>query len=274
MDIMELDSKMIRFLRFVWENIEDIISLLIVIVLFIIDKFFSIIIKPELFFYLIFVILITITIGNIRNRNSFFKQSNSLLKTINFQLEQKVFDPIKACNFFQKPPVYEDPFPTSGEILISGISLLETIGSFQKKLDDAITSGARVRIILLDEENSTNIDQLIERSWGKVNQEYYKKRIKSTYDQIQVIAEKIKGTGKVKGTLEVGKLSFVPSFGIIAIIPKDITKRIINIKIYHHLTNNEKPYFSVEYCRDKVWFDFFLNQFNEEWKKSKTVQII
>lgn len=271
---MEQENRTVKIVKLILANLEEIISILIVIVLLVIDKLFSVIIQPDVYYYTIFAILVTLTIGNIRNRYDYFYQDSKLLKSINLRLEQKIFEPISANNFFQKPPVYDEPFPNSGEILISGITLLETIGMFQKKLDDAITNGAHVRILLLDENNASNIEQLIERSWGKVDKDYYAKRINSTYTQIQVIAEKINKAGSVKGTLEVGKLPFVPSFGIVAIIPEDISKKIIHVKIYHHRTNNPKPSFSLSYCKDQDWYNFFIEQFNEEWNISKPAKII
>lgn len=211
----------------------------------------------------ILAILSILAISGFVEKRSRLTRMEKLVSNGNQLLLDKVVNRVKADDFFQRDQSYSDElFAYADKIYISGITLGKTIRQFTSILSARLIAGADIRIIILaSEKNVTN--QIDLRSFGKIEDGYYKNRLKSTIDLIRI-------TGNVKdakGTLSVGLLPYVPSFGIIMTDPKTEQGKAF-IEIYHHNSSDPTPNFSLTSSNDPYWFTFFENQFELMWEKT------
>ncbi len=75
-----------------------------------------------------------------------------------------------------------------------------------------------------------------------------------------------------KGSLEIGYLPFIPSFGLIFVNPAS-EHGFCAVEIYHHKTDKPEPAFDIDKSDDSVWFEFFLEQYNLLWKSCRVETI-
>ena len=272
---MNYQSKIRSFFSFVLSILEELVSIGIGLTLIIIEKRMPGSVKVYELLLAILSIAILLAVSNLRDRVFYLRKIKERVGLTQERLQQKVFDPIRASNFFlSESDIDCSELLDSRLTLISGISLVRTIGKLHEEIHDSVIGGAHVKILTIDENSDDSISQLIKRSWGKVPPDYYHRRIASTNEQIRVIAENIKGSSVSRGTLEIGRLPFVPSFGLIATNANSKLKGKVNVKIYHHLTDNKKPTFNLQSCEDPEWFDFFIEQFDMMWQISKKTKLI
>lgn len=268
------ESKLKIFISNLFEVIEEVISLLIVAGILIFSAYLEYsdsqdTLDPIYLKWTILAIITLIAISNLRDRLIRFRRIEEYSKVTYEKLDETIFDPIRADNFFN--PIDKsnsEIFIEAKEIFITGISLNKTIGKFHEAIKQSIIDGAKVKIIILDNECEDSINQLELRSWGKIEPEYYQNRIRTTYSQIKVIGDNLKNTPNVKGKLEVGHLPFVPSFGVIMIDPGKIHGKAF-IEFYHHLTDDSGPKFEINLGRDPYWFKFFHKQTRKMWKNCR-----
>ena len=179
-------------------------------------------------------------------------------------IEDKIVKQIKASAFFN-----EDAVPNSGalasasQIWISGITLGNTAKAFVHDLSQRLEAGADVRFILLDTEEDT-LEQLVRRSFGnQADTKYYRERIEATRTLIRIIAE----TPDSTGTIAVGAISYVPSFGIVLIDPESANGKGY-VEVYHHNSQRPSPRFRLDVDSDPQWFYFFKEQYELMWNRS------
>ena len=255
-----------KFLQWLWDNFDlasDILSVISASILII--RYFWVEPKasiPDLLVGILGILLILAISGFVEKRNRLTRVEN-LVKSNSKLLNDKVINRIKAEEFFQKEQkLNEDYFVSADKIFITGITLGKTIRQFTSILSSRLQTGAEIRIIILAPEKEV-IKQLELRSFGKVDEGYYKSRIKSTTDLIKITGD----VHDVKGTLTVGLLPYVPSFGITMIDPH-LNQGTANIEIYHHHSSDAMPTFSLSKSNDQFWFDFFNKQFELMWEKT------
>jgi hypothetical protein len=211
----------------------------------------------------ILVILFFLALNSIWDRFKKLRHIENLLSENQVLLNNKVFERIKADEFFQKDiNIDSHSLEEATDILISGITLGKTSSELNPVISRRLEAGANVKIILINTSASV-LDQLKERSWGVVEDDnYYKQRIEGTAELFRIVGKRIKS----KGTLEIGFLPYVPSFGMTLI---DSTKPGGTgfIEIYHHNTNEPKPSFEISAKNDSYWYQFFCKQFDFMWEK-------
>ncbi len=217
----------------------------------------------------ILTILLFIASTGLWDRLKRLRRIEEHLEQTQFLLETKVVDRIRADEFFTRSDGPNDEsFSTASYISISGITLVNTTSKFSYVLGQRLVAGANIRIILLDTSPEV-LHQIILRSWGPTTHEYYKNRIDNTSDFIKIIGK----TPKATGTLEVGYLSYVPSFGITMVDP-DAPNAAAFVKIYHHNADRPSPAFALTARKDPYWFHFYQEQFELMWKQCRTEKIL
>ena len=259
-----------RGFDFFLDSVEELVSLAVAGRLVYIQLTSSINVPLNELLVNILIISALIAISNIRYKYS-LKKLRATVDNSNTVLNKKIFDPIRAENLFN---VAHEPtkefFEESKEINISGITLVKTIGKYHEILADRLIAGANIRIVML-KPNTDAIKQLGLRSWGPTRKGYYNTRIKSTHDQINVIAENIRTSEKTHGSMVIGYIPFVPSFGITMVDPKSKANGAAWVEIYHHKTDDTGPHFYIDSMRDGKWFIFFRKQFDEMWRSAEKV---
>lgn len=220
----------------------------------------------------ILLVVWLIALSNIRYKYG-HKRLSQTLSEVREDLNRRIFDPIRAENLFGLKSEPTKLFFRGGkEIYIAGITLVKTVGKHHETITDLLVEGANIKILLL-KTSSDSVKQLNLRSWGPTKRGYYNTRIKATNDQLKVIADKITTSGSSHGSLSVGYVPFVPSFGITMVNPKKSSGQGW-IEIYHHRTDDSGPHFFVSASADKRWFAFFRRQFEEMWKSAEHVVLL
>ena len=216
----------------------------------------------------VLAILIFIALTGIWDRFKKLRHIENLLEKNQQALDSKVLERVRAEEFFQKEiNIDQTVFEDATKIDISGITLGNTSSEFSHILGKRLSSGAIIRIILLD-TNPEVLNQIVQRSWGTATPEYYSDRITNTSALLRIVGN----TAKPKGTLEIGYLPFVPSFGI-TIIDSNKPEGRGWVEIYHHNSTDPSPSFELTSKNDSYWFRFFLEQFDLMWKLCRIEKI-
>jgi len=95
---------------------------------------------------------------------------------------------------------------------------------------------------------------------GTTTPDFWATRLKTVLDVIRVIAS----TPGSTGTVEVGYLPFVPSFGLLLTDP-DQPRGRCQVDIYHHKSAEPNPSFQLSAAEDPQWFAFFSSQSALMW---------
>ena len=255
-----------KFLDWVWSNFDQVSDIISVIgAAYLLFRYLWGEPKPsgsELSAGILAILSILAISGFIEKRSRLTRMEN-LVSDGNQLLLDKVINRVKADDFFHRDQSYnEELFAYADRIYISGITLGKTIRQFTSVLSARLLAGADIRVIILSSEKNV-LNQIDLRSFGKIEEGYYKNRLKSTVDLLRI-------TGNVqdaKGTLSVGLLPYVPSFGIIMTDPKTKQGKAF-VEIYHHNSSDPAPSFSLTSSNDPSWFSFFEKQFDLDllWK--------
>lgn len=273
--MMDTESRSGNLLRLLFDSIEEIVSILIAVRILYLQLTAPTSQSNEAILLQILIIVTLLAIGSLRDRLYRFRRIADTVTRIDASLGEKVFDPIRAGNFLGTAGDPHPSFVTDGnEVFISGITLVRTIGKLHEAIFDRVVDGADIKIMLLDSSATEAISQLKLRSWGTVQDGYYENRIAATSGQIDVIGENIRGISGASGSIELGLLPFVPSYGLLIVDPKDSLQGKAWIEIYHHRTDNPSPKFTIQRSRDSDWFEFFYEQFNEMWAMCNVRKVV
>lgn len=216
----------------------------------------------------VLAILSLLAITGIWDRFKKLRNIQELLEKNQKLLDSKVFERVRADEFFKREiNIDQSVFENATKIDISGITLGNTSSEFSHILGKRLASGATIRIILLDTGQEV-LNQIVKRSWGTATPEYYNNRISNTSALLRIVGS----TAKPKGTLEIGFLPFVPSFGI-TLTDADKTEGRGWIEIYHHNSTEQSPSFEITSKSDVYWFRFFTEQFDLMWKQCRIERI-
>lgn len=118
-------------------------------------------------------------------------------------------------------------------------------------LGQRLISGAKVRFVVLDFESEMVLPQAFLQSFNAPI-EFWRDNLKTTETVIEAIAK----TPNSKGTVEIGYLPYVPSFGMTLIDP-DQAHRVCFVELYQHRSAEPHPTFEVRATDDPYWFKFF-----------------
>lgn len=186
-------------------------------------------------------------------------------------IEERIVKQIRADAFFKdRLNIDESIFATASSIAVSGITLGNTVRAFVDIFGRRLIAGAKIRIIVVETDEPT-LNQLVRRSFGQPvpTTDYYRKRIESTLTLIQIIA----GVTNATGTLQVGFLPYIPSFGI-TIIDQDTSNGKAFIEVYYHNSEKTPPQFELTASKDPLWFHSFAEQFELMWSQCDVRQIL
>lgn len=156
--------------------------------------------------------------------------------------------------------VSSDTFASADVILLAGITLTRTTREYMHVLGQRLVSGAHIRTVSIDPALPSVMEVMAARSMGDTTAEYWSTRMQTVGTVIEAIAN----TPGSKGSLEVGHLPYIPSFGLIMIDP-DQDHGVCFVELYHHKTAELNPSFVLKASRDPFWFKFFRNQYEVLW---------
>ena len=251
-----------RVLYFLRDALGDLIAIAVSLTIY--YKYLTGSEKPTTpqFLSTIVLILAVLALSGLIDRLWRFRSIQTKLEALSKQSKRST-----ASEFFNETPSPEF-FNDASVIKISGITLKRSAPNLRSVLDKALISGAKVKVILLENSDEA-LSQLRKRSWEKVENKHYQECINQSVTFLELI-----GKSKTsKGTLEIGFLPYVPSFGIwySKSLASSIEPRLY-VEIYHCHTKDAGPGFGLSPKEDKFWFDFFENQFDEMWKNCSEVK--
>lgn len=270
---MNSESKTRRVLRPITDVIEEIVSILLITVLLVyawlVDR--AVLQNVPLLLGSAISILILIAISNLRDRLYRFRRiQETVEQTRRAVLESTIYQVAGADEFFGgRDESYGDLLSTASSIAISGITLSGTVQTYRATLRERLEAGARIRLLIIDPTSEDVLKQIVSRSWSSVaTPDYYR----GSLGFISELIENIGNTPKATGSLEIGYLPFVPSFGVMLVNPKEKNGAGF-VEIYHHLTD-KSPGFRISTGGDPQTFQLYRQQFELMWKASRTKRIV
>ncbi len=181
----------------------------------------------------------------------------------------KIKGTVTAKDFFigndKKPS--EQNFSTASEIFLSGMTLTRTTREYVHILGERLKAGAYIKFMIL-EPKLPLMEELVLRSFGDTTSEYWKTRIGTVVDLINVIAK----TPGSKGKLVLGFLPFIPSYGFI-LLDQGQPHASCFIELYHHKSAISNPTFMLNPSEDPYWYKFFQEQFEIMWNSCRIVEM-
>lgn len=259
-------------LRRVPDVIEEVVSILIIIVLLVyawlVDH--AVLQDVPLLLGSAIAILILIAISNLRDRLYRFRRiQDQVEKTHQAILKSAIYQVAGADEFFTgRDDSYGELLSTASSIAISGVTLSGTVQTYRATLRERLEAGARVRLLIIDPTSEEVLAQIVRRSWSSVaTPDYYK----GSLGFISELIENIGNIPNATGSLELGYLPFVPSFGVTLTDPEEKDGAGF-VEIYHHLTD-KSPGFQISPSTDPQTFQLYHEQFELLWKASNIRKI-
>ncbi|MCK4472651.1 MAG: hypothetical protein KAW49_12805, partial [Anaerolineae bacterium] len=175
-------------------------------------------------------------------------------------VEQVSIGKPKADDFFWREKRFlQRDLAQAKFIGIVGVTSTGTVRSYLNTFENRLASGAHIRFIMIDPSSSAP-RQAVLRSKGLIGDSFYTDLLRPTIDLICGLA----AWADSRGTVELGLLPYVPSFGLLLIDPDEAHGRII-VEIYQHRSSAFHPTCELNVQRDTRWYKFFRKQFDLLW---------
>lgn len=176
---------------------------------------------------------------------------------------RKLGGQIHASDFFwgDDEKISTDDISQAKNIFIVGMILNRAVRDHLSLFENRLTAGANLKFVLLDYNDEFLMKIMPFRSYGNRPSGWWRSRIQQTVEHIEDIPN-----GDVQnGSIEIGFLSYFPSFGMWLIDPDEPQGQII-VEIYHHRSSELNPTFRLRASQDTYWYSFFRHQFELFWK--------
>lgn len=226
-----------------WKNIEYYVALLFILIVFALDVFN--LASPDILTNITLAVLALVISNSLSTKESLEKLSTKVTQTQS------------ADGFFWKAKrSIESEISQAKYIGISGAVLSRTLRDYTENLEERLSVGAEVRIILMDPA-STAPTQAMLRSRGVRNPQFYIDMLHPTIERVGILA-------KASDKTELGLLPYKPALGMVLIDPDKSYGRII-VEMYPHHSSAFAPTFELLPDRDPHWYGYFRDQFESLW---------
>ena len=162
--------------------------------------------------------------------------------------------------FLPEPRLSPKELSSANVVYFGGRVLTRTVSEVLHVLKQRLEMGATLRLMVLDPENETVLQQLSLRSID-APPKFWLNGVRATEQIVQMLAENACDKGKV----ELGYLPYVPSFGLVLIDP-DQPHGFGFVELYPHRAIGPHPTFRIQVADDPYWFNFFKEQFERMWQ--------
>jgi len=248
--MMELPKTVIQDIR-EGKNLEVYLTLVVALVLLLLDVFG--VVSTEALAAGTLATLALLAFSVLQNREQ--------MQNLSEIAEQAISGRPSADSFFwERQRRLDEYFEKADFIGAVGMTLSTTIAEYEQVFKERLALGAHVRIMTID-PSSPAPQQAIDRSADIVGTTFFTDLLRPTIDRLCSLAD----TTNTSAVLELGLLSFIPSFGLILVDPDKPHGRII-VEIYQHKSAGLHPTFELTPRRDKQWYRFFRNQFDLLWE--------
>lgn len=224
-------------------NLEYYITLLFILIILALDIFN--LASPDVLTNITLAVLALVVSTSLSTRESLEELSKKLTKA---QSADDFFWKIKRSI---EPDLFQAKY-----IGFGGAVLSRTLRDYSATLEERLSVGAKVRIILMDPA-STAPDQAVLRSKGVSSRQFYINTLRPTLERVGMLAH-------ASDKIELGLLPYKPAFGIVVIDPDEPYGRII-VEMYPHHSDSFAPTFELRPDRDPHWYKHFREQFENLW---------
>ncbi|WP_368396755.1 hypothetical protein [Streptomyces sclerotialus] len=152
------------------------------------------------------------------------------------------------------------------DIRIVGVTLSRTLRDLIDELQRCATTGATVRVALIDPASSAP-EEAARRSTLPDRPEMFVNRLRPSVDLLRELV----GTPGCAGQVEVRFLPFVPAFGLVLLDPEQ-PNGIIHVDIYSHRSASGDAVFSLRPERDGQWYARYQAEFDRMWEFGRPVE--
>lgn len=256
------EDKLLTFVEFILDNVFDIATILVAAFLVIQNEFqpFTNEELPTLITWLL-AVLGLLAVSGVWERSRRIKKIEIDLRKLNETISKRFDGRIGPSEFFLPAKSFPDDFFSSANsILLVGITLNRTTRRFMHVLCQRLLAGCHIRFVLIDPTLDAVMETMSRRSMGDTTPQFWRSRMATVEEVISVI----QNTPNSIGTVEVGYLPYIPSFGL-SMIDSNEARGLTFVEIYHHRTAEENPMFQVSAGDDPIWWSFFKNQAEIMW---------
>lgn len=148
-------------------------------------------------------------------------------------------------------------------VYLAGRVLTRSAREFMYVLGQRLMAGATVRFVILDPEYEPVLQQAVLQSLD-APMNFWRDTLKITATVIEALAK----TPGHKGTVEIGYLSFIPSFGLTMVDP-DQAHGVCFVELYQHRSARPHATFELRASDDPHWFKYFQEQFELLWNQCR-----
>ncbi|MBK9926635.1 MAG: hypothetical protein IPP66_15270 [Anaerolineales bacterium] len=209
----------------------------------------------------ILAVLGLIAVSGIWERNRRLTRIEKLSEESRDLVLRRLSGRARSSDFFiSGKSISDSTFASAMNIFVSGMTLTRTTREYMEPWGQRLIAGANIRLMILDSSKEDLLGELVLRSAGTTNIEYWRNRLQTVETLVEIIAK----TQGSKGKLELGRLPFIPSFGFTMIDP-DEYHGICYVELYHHKSAKPNPTFELVASKDPDWYKFFREQYEILW---------
>jgi hypothetical protein len=217
----------------------------------------------------ILAVLGLIAVSGLWDRNRRLRRIENLAQESRDLVQRRISGRARAGDFFLSERELSDKFFSSANtILLSGCTLNRTTREYAYVLGQRLAAGAHIRIIILDPKLPALLDDASKRSSANIPAEHWLNRLQAVETLLGVIAQ----TPSHTGTLELGYLPYIPSFGFAFVDPDD-PHAVCHVELYQHRSVQANPAFVLTRKDDPLWFGFFKRQYEVLWASCRVERL-
>ncbi len=256
-----LPDRLQRFTEWLLDNLADLITLLVAAVL--VTRYLiqppTIDALPEIAAWIL-AVLGLMAISGVWERNRRLARIETLAREGRDLALRQLNRRAYAGDFFlTEGTLATADIAAAHEVWFLGRVLARTSREFMYILGLRLAAGARVRFIIIDPDSDAVLEQAALQTF-EVGADFWRASLRTTVDVIKALAN----TPNSRGTVELGYLPFVPSFGLALIDPHEPHGRCF-VEMYQHRSSQPHPTFELRAATDPHWYEFFRNQFDTLW---------
>ena len=158
--------------------------------------------------------------------------------------------------------------PLAHDAFFWGMTLSRTVNDLDFAIEEGLRADLKVRILVMKFDSSSTRMAAF-RNTRRQTKEQVDRLLYDTLSRLASIVCK----SSLEERLEVRWVDYLPPYTVIAINPYFPNGRVFVRLTSFRVPNETRPTFELTRAGDKVWFDFFVKQFESVWGEADTVDL-
>lgn len=159
---------------------------------------------------------------------------------------------------------FRDSLDGVSTIWLCGPSLVVMLATYKDYFRAKMRHGGEMRVLIFN-PSSKNLPILAENLGVRPSK--IEAEIKTTIENCSDLVRSGLGAGK----FEVCQTEMIPGCSLVIFNPSEHDGRLSVEFVGYHTRTSERPHIELEATRDRQWFAFYLNQFDELWKSATPI---